>query len=72
MRKSVERMQIVLPSGKTLQVTISIGFTERVDNDSVRSIIERADQALYHAKENGRNRVCMNLGQDGLFLFEST
>ncbi|MCQ2089417.1 MAG: GGDEF domain-containing protein [Fibrobacter sp.] len=69
MRKNVERMQIVLPSGEVIQVTVSIGFTERVDNDSVRSIIERADQALYHAKENGRNRVCMNLGQDELFLF---
>ncbi|MCQ2092092.1 MAG: GGDEF domain-containing protein [Fibrobacter sp.] len=69
MRKNVERMQIVLPSGETIQVTVSIGFTERVDNDSVRSIIERADQALYHAKENGRNRVCMNLGQDDMFLF---
>lgn len=69
MRKNVESMQIVLPSGESLKVTVSIGFTERIENDSVRSIIERADQALYHAKENGRNRVCMNLGQDELFLF---
>lgn len=69
MRRNIERMQIVLPSSEVIQVTVSIGFTERLENDSVRSIIERADQALYHAKENGRNRVCMNLGQDELFLF---
>lgn len=69
MRSNIERMEIILPSGENLQVTVSIGFTERIENDTVTSIIERADQALYHAKENGRNRVCMNLGHDELFLF---
>ncbi len=69
LRQNIERTQIALPSGDILQITISIGFTERIDNDSVKSIIERADQALYHAKKNGRNRVCLNLGNDGMFLF---
>lgn len=69
LRASVERKDIQLPSGETIHATISVGFTERIEGDSVRSIIERADQALYHAKENGRNRVCLNIGDNNMFLF---
>lgn len=69
LRSSVERKDIVLPSGEIIHATISVGFTERVENDTVQSIIERADKALYHAKENGRNRVCLNLDGDAMFLF---
>ena len=67
--RNVERTQIALPSGENIQVTISIGITERVANDTVRSIIERADQALYYAKENGRNRICMSIGNKEPSLF---
>ncbi len=41
------------------QVTISIGLTNAVANDSLIEIVERADQALYDAKRNGRNQVVM-------------
>jgi len=41
------------------QVTISIGLAERINSSSpdVRSLIKDADQALYQAKKQGRNRV---------------
>lgn len=39
------------------QVTISIGFTEVRSGDSPASAFERADKAVYHAKDNGRDRV---------------
>lgn len=40
------------------KVTISIGFV-RLDNTNVpSSIVGRADQALYYAKDHGRNQVC--------------
>ena len=40
-----------------LRVTISAGIAEVVDEDSVTSVVTRADQALYQAKEDGRNRI---------------
>ena len=61
-RSNMENMSVVLPDGNVIPVTVSIGFAERVDGDTVASLIERADQAVYQAKENGRNRVCQNLG----------
>jgi len=39
-------------------VTISIGFVRLDKVDVSSSIIGRADQALYYAKEHGRNQVC--------------
>ena len=40
-----------------LQATMSFGVTQFRNGDTVASIIERADRALYQAKEAGRNRV---------------
>jgi len=40
------------------KVTISIGFVRLDKTDVPSSIIGRADQALYYAKEHGRNQVC--------------
>jgi diguanylate cyclase (GGDEF)-like protein len=43
--------------GKSIPVTISLGVTEHVTNESMADLIGRADSALYRAKSNGRHRV---------------
>ena len=39
------------------QITVSIGVSALRTNDTVESLINRADEALYKAKETGRNKV---------------
>ncbi len=46
-------------SGKSIRPTVSIGISGRrsTDNDLVDSLFDRADKALYHAKQQGRNCI---------------
>jgi diguanylate cyclase len=42
--------------GQPVRVTISCGLTEFRDGDTPQTVYSRADEALYEAKQNGRNR----------------
>ncbi|MDP9196268.1 MAG: PleD family two-component system response regulator [Pseudomonadota bacterium] len=44
-------------AGSEVAVTISIGVTGKEQDDTAESIIKRADDAMYAAKNAGRNRV---------------
>lgn len=39
-------------------ITISCGYAQISDTDHPKTVFDKADKALYFAKENGRNRVC--------------
>lgn len=45
----------------SLELTASIGVTMSVEGDNTDSVLKRADEALYQAKRDGRNRVVTNL-----------
>jgi len=36
-------------------VTVSLGVTSLIENDSIDTLIQRADKAMYQSKEDGRN-----------------
>jgi len=42
-------------------ITCSFGITEYKKDDSIESMMKRADKALYDAKNSGRNKVCQEL-----------
>ena len=65
--RRVHRLEIPV-DGKSLMLSISIGVAMRSPGDTVESIVERADQAMYAAKVNGRNRVQLDprLRQNGV------
>lgn len=42
---------------KLLSVTVSLGVADTEGNDPYEIVLKRADQALYRAKKNGRNRI---------------
>jgi len=44
-------------------VTISLGVAQYNKGESSESWLNRADEALYRAKKNGRNRVCVAKGE---------
>jgi diguanylate cyclase len=59
LRQLVEKDSFNL-NGSTLSITISCGITEFAPGDTGDTAFERADQALYQAKQQGRNQCCLN------------
>lgn len=59
LRAEVEAKQFSIRGGdNAIDLTISIGVAESEgETDDVESLLRRADQALYKAKQDGRNRV---------------
>ncbi|OEC46850.1 cyclic nucleotide-binding protein [Pseudomonas sp. 1D4] len=56
LRASLEQIaSFYSPVGVLPGVTVSIGLTEMAPRDDLKSLIARADQALYDAKMRGRN-----------------
>ena len=55
LRKLIEKVQFQIVGQKTC----SIGLTQFVEGDTVDAVLVRADEALYEAKESGRNKVCI-------------
>jgi len=58
-RTLVSRSGLRLDDGQSLSLSISIGTAVATEDDTVESLLARADAALYRSKAEGRNRVTM-------------
>jgi diguanylate cyclase (GGDEF)-like protein len=47
------------PPSLAMAVTVSIGLASRTGDDDVATLVQRADEAMYVAKQAGRNRVAV-------------
>jgi diguanylate cyclase (GGDEF)-like protein/PAS domain S-box-containing protein len=57
-RAMVAASDLRLP-GQALGLTISVGAAAAKADDTALTLLKRADEALYEAKRQGRNRVCV-------------
>lgn len=55
--RSIEHLDFASDAGERINLTVSIGGTEYVDNLSVNRVLRKADRFLYQAKNSGRNRA---------------
>ena len=57
LRSSISKLEFI-NEDKPVPVTMSFGISEFENDDTTKAVFERADKALYRAKEKGRNLVC--------------
>jgi diguanylate cyclase (GGDEF)-like protein len=57
---AVRDADIRTDAGDTLKITVSIGLaTLTTQVPDIRTLLQHADEALYDAKAEGRNRCCV-------------
>jgi diguanylate cyclase len=59
-RQRIESSDILLSNGRTMHCTMSIGVAINDGHPDYQRLIERADNALYQAKNSGRNKVVLS------------
>ena len=57
MRRSISEQDFQLSDGTEKTITVSIGVATFNGEEDIKALIERADKALYRAKNEGRNRT---------------
>lgn len=57
LREQVAATAVVTPGGQQVAFTVSIGVTDHRSTEDLELTLERADHAMYVAKQQGRNRV---------------
>lgn len=64
-REAIASMSIPIADGNSMTITLSLGVAAVLDKDALAlvpdatALLKRVDDALYRAKQQGRNRVCL-------------
>lgn len=58
LRKRLAVSPVNLENGESITLSVSAGVAMFENGDSVESLLARADEAMYKAKQEGRDRVC--------------
>ena len=53
----IEQRPLVTDEGELIRITVSVGVAQAQAPYEKKELISQADQALYKAKETGRNKV---------------
>ncbi len=64
LRRGLKRRRIDVGNGETLSVSASFGISALDPEEPIMASIDHADQAMYQAKQAGRNRVRIWPGDD--------
>lgn len=57
LRESIAAAVVHSDDNRPVKFTVSIGVSSNLISDNIDTLIKTADEALYRAKQNGRNRV---------------
>ena len=60
LRRRLGETPMAVSKKESLTVTVSAGLASLQPGDTVESILNRVDRALYQAKQNGRDRLCVS------------
>ncbi len=60
LRENISKHTISIENHDSIKITVSIGLSSLSNdaNETIHTLLKRADTALYKAKRNGRNQVC--------------
>lgn len=70
LRSTIAGLSIII-AGREIPVTISVGVATLCRMETMHGFIDRADRALYAAKESGRNRIMMAHAEPGTVIGEA-
>jgi diguanylate cyclase (GGDEF)-like protein/PAS domain S-box-containing protein len=59
LRRRLAETPMPVSESESINVTVSAGLTSLQPGDTLESILQRVDHALYQAKQSGRDRLCI-------------
>ncbi len=59
-RQAFESQNLLIQQEKNLFVTVSIGVAQYIPGEKISTLIKRADQNMYAAKNKGKNRIYLS------------